>query len=280
MDNNLSFISDIDDNNIFHILTFDIIPYYNQKYKQVSIYKDNINIKDKCQKWRRFVLEKLYDMKVNYTINKNLEQEQKIELYDCWKFYMYNPHELMVEIYNKICSHQKGEYILLNQRNPEKRYLYDYNSKLSLQNYLINKNMKLPFKYCYFDDLNVKEQYDICSKAAVFISVHNAGCTNLIFTPPTTPIIEVNFRKHWYCDPICDDHFYNNISINKKCNGTTVSTEFHKADYHNLCYLINKKYIEIQAVEYAGKFVDRNPINKKRIYVNGDELVNIINSLL
>ena len=29
----------------------------------------------------------------------------------------------------------------------------------------------------------------------------------LIFTHKSTPLIEINLRKHWYCDNVCDDHF-------------------------------------------------------------------------
>jgi hypothetical protein len=123
----------------------------------------------------------------------------------------------------------------------------------------------------------VEEQYDICSDAALFICGHGAGCTNLIFTPKNCPLIEINFRNHWYCDPVCEDHYNGTISINEKCNGKLCYREyFHKADYHNLCHLIDKKYLEVEAVEYGGRFLSKNPISKQRIYIDGNQLAHTI----
>ena len=274
------FISKIPDNNIFHILIFDVLPNYQENYDKISIYENNIDKNNQCQKWRLFIMQKIYNKKVDYVNFNNFNQINNPPLYDCWKFIKFKSSIQLISLINKINSNKNGEYILLNQRKPDNRYLHDFNTKLYLQNYLKQKQFKLPFKFCCFDDMNVQEQYDICSKAAIFISVHNAGCTNLIFTPLNCPLIEINYRKHWYCDPVCDDHLNNKISINKKCNGKLqYYPEYHKADYHNLCHLLGKKYVEIDPIEYGGTYIDRNPINKKRIYIDGENLVNIVNSL-
>ena len=112
------------------------------------------------------------------------------------------------------------------------------------------------------------------------ISAHGAGCTNLIFTPPDTPLLEISFRKHWYCDPVCDDHFYGRKSINEKCNGTlNHGPHYHKADFHNLCRLIKKPFFEIEAEEYGEGFTARNPIGRKKIYIDGKRVVACINDL-
>jgi fructose-1,6-bisphosphatase/inositol monophosphatase family enzyme len=89
-----------------------------------------------------------------------------------------------------------------------------------------------------------EEQYHICSEAALFISAHGAACSNMIFTPSSTPMIEINFRKDWYCDPVCDQHYHNKISFDTKCNGQLLHAEYHKADFHNLSHLLGKKYYE------------------------------------
>jgi glycosyltransferase involved in cell wall biosynthesis len=81
-------------------------------------------------------------------------------------------------------------------------------------------------------------------------------------------------------------YFYINKSVSlgmarqyayEKCNGKLIITEdFHKADYHNLCYLSNKKYTEIEALCYVGKFNDRNPISKQELHIDGENLTKII----
>jgi hypothetical protein len=126
--------------------------------------------------------------------------------------------------------------------------------------------------------MSIQEQYDICSGAKVFISMHGAACTNLIFTPQDVIFIEINFRTNWYCDPVCDDHFNCKIGINDKCNGKLLYPNYHKADYHNLAYLLGRTYFEINPISYGGKFIDRNPISKENIYVNTKEIINIINT--
>ena len=271
-------LSNINDNNIFHIF-YDILKYHNPQYKSVIINSSNLKLNNLCQKWRIFVLKKIY----NTIIFRPYNSYQKSKIYNNYnylKHIKYNVSPNILDLYQRINSKQTGnKYILLNQRDLGKRYLYDFNSKKKLEDYLLSKNLKLPIKTCNFGKLSPKEQYEICKDCAILICTHGAGCTNLIFTPQKTPLIEINLRKHWYCDPVCDNHFFGNISVNCKCNGKlNTSSSYHKADYHNLCYLINKKYIEIEAVEYSEGFTSRNPIDKKNIYIDGDNLVNIINS--
>ena len=69
--------------------------------------------------------------------------------------------------------------------------------------------------------------------------------------------------------------------MNSKCNGKlTFKPYFHKADYHNLCYLIDKPYFEIKADKYEGGFENRNPISKKNIFIDGKKFINFINNLI
>ena len=110
--------------------------------------------------------------------------------------------------------------------------------------------------------------------------MHGAACTNLIFTPKDVVFIEINFRTNWYCDPVCDEHFTCKIGINEKCNGPLLHKNYHKADYHNLSYLLGRKYFEINPICYGGKFIDRNPISKESIYVNSKQIIDIINNSL
>jgi hypothetical protein len=278
----MSLVSKIKDENIFHIFAFDIILYYDKKYNEVFIDSTNLDINTNIQKWRLFVMKKLYK-NVSYSNNVKQQNNTTYNGYDCWQFIKYPICHHMCSIYDTISPKtlNNEKYILLNQRNEDNRYLYDYNTKLKLEEYLLNQNIKIPIKICNFDNMSPEEQYDICSNCIIFISAHGAGCTNIIFTQKNTPLIEINLRKHWYCDSVCDDHFYNKISVNEKCNGLlTYRSYFHKADYHNLCFLLGKKYVEMEAVEYKDGFNNRNPISKKKIYINGDELINHINNFI
>jgi len=205
--------------------------------------------------------------------------------YDCWKFIKYQPEIKLINIVDKIrpSTHTNGEYILLNIRN-DSRVLFDYQTKLKLEVFLQSQKLPINLKICDFSIIPVEEQYNLCSNARVFISAHGAGCTNLIFTPKNCPLIEINFRKHWYCwdnDNICELHRNNIISINDKCEGPNKSHGgFHKADYHNLCHLIDKPYFEIEAVEYGGRFLSVNPISKEKIYIDGSNLINLLINIL
>lgn len=240
------------------------------------------------QKWRYFLMTKLYH-NCEYIGNikrielKKNKQQQFHAGYDCWKFIKYDNDSHITKIYQKIISNKiEGKYILLNIRD-NVRILYDNNSEFKLESFLKlnNHRFNVPFIHCDFSKMKPEEQFDICNNAKIFISAHGAGCTNLIFTPIKTPLIEINFRKHWYCDNVCDKHFNNEISMNENCNGKlSFRSYFHKADYHNLCYLLNKKYLEIEAVKYDGGFANRNPISKKNIYIDGENLIKHINKLL
>ena len=54
-------VSKITDNNIFHIFAFDIINYYDKNYTEAIIDSNNLDIVNSgCQKWRLFVMKKLY----------------------------------------------------------------------------------------------------------------------------------------------------------------------------------------------------------------------------
>lgn len=272
-------VSDIDENNIFHIFEWDIIRHYHPNYKKISIYKDNINTNDLVQQWRYFVMKKLYGKEIHFTSQK-IPSFLTFGGFDCFHFTKYKPSQHLLNIYDQICPKRSGKYILVVQRNENDRYLYEYHTKTTLQDYLCDR-FKLPVKCCNFSNMTPQEQYDACSNSAVIIIAHGSGCTNVIFTPKQTPLIEINFRKHWYCDNVCDDHFSGKLSSNQKCNGKlSYFTHFHKADYHNLCHLIDKNYVEMEAVEYGGKFNSRNPISKQKIYVDGTILEQHINNFL
>jgi len=277
----MQLVSYLNDNNIFHIFWLDIIKYYNSNYSEAIIDSTHIDIEHPTQKWRFFVMKKLYG-NVIYSNNNTLQNNQTYPGFDVFNFNSYDVCPHICKIYKTITPDNKTneKYILVNQRNFDDRYLYEYDTKLKLEDFL-QLALQFPIKICNFNNMEPEEQYQICSNCSLFISAHGAGCTNIIFTQQDTPLIEINFRKHWYCDPVCDDHMNNNINVNQKCDGRLCFVDkFHKADYHNLCRLLGKQYIELEAVEYADGFNNRNPISKKKIFINGDELVNHIEKIL
>lgn len=282
-------ICSLQDNNIFHVFAFELIVYYTEDYKKVYIYENNIKKDNPCQKWRFYVMNKVFgnvtytDKLIgNVTYGDNKILLKRLRDYNWWKFIEYKPDPVLLKIYHTLAPKNKtGKYILFNQRGKNNRYLYEYKTKMDLQDYLAKVNFKLPFKWCNFETMTPEQQYEICSDSAIFVSAHGAGCTNMIFTPINTPMIEISFRTHWYCDNVCDDHFSGKISINEKCNGVFDTKKFYynpnalyyKADFHNLSCLLNKPYCEIQPVEYGGKFNGRNPISKQQIFVDGEDLI-------
>jgi hypothetical protein len=270
------------DENIFHVF-YDVMVYFSPHYKKIHLVDESIDKESQVQRWRLFLLQKIYPTKtIKYVQSPPKSQSLILRRgYDHTSFVQYpikNPYRSIVE---RICSKEKGEYILFNQRAMDDRYLYDSNTGLGLGDFLKTKQFEFPLRVCSFHEMTVEEQYEACSKALLFISAHGAGCTNLIFTPIDCPLIEISQRTHWYCDPVCDDHFFNKTKINDQCQDKLNYREsYHKAEFHNLSYLIGKKYVEINPVKYEGVFTGRNPINKQKIFVDGNLLLNTIEDCL
>lgn len=282
---NLVLTHNYTDNNIFHFFLWDIVRHYHPSYENIKIYTHNgqLDKNNPCQKWRFFFLKLLCnDTEYIDTLPKGFKPSPIITpIYDHMNRIKYPKHQNYSYIYSKITSNYEGEYILLNQRYDDNRTLYDNTTGLLIEKCLDNK-LELPLKVCDFGTMSPQEQYNICSKAKIFISMHGAGCTNLVFTPFKTPLIEISFKTHWYCDPVCDEHFTGKISIHEKGPNCKLCTRpyYHKNDYHNLCYLLDKPYFEINPIRYSEGFKNRNPISKNRIYINSEELIQIIGKLL
>jgi hypothetical protein len=247
-----------EDNNIFHNF-YQTLSYPIQDVTEVIVNRSS-------NPWKLFFLKRLFSNALirNYAYDM-IPHLNIVPPYDHMRFIQYNTIPNILSVVTKICSKEIGEYILINQRPLNDRYIYV--DDMPLEVFLKD----LPIKVVDFGNITAEEQYEACSKAKLFISAHGAGCTNLIYTPISCPLIEINFRTHWYCDPICDRHFSGELDINKPC-GSQLKIPFHKADYHNLCYAIGKPYSEIQAIHYEG-IKNRNPISKKRVYICGQDLL-------
>lgn len=131
---------------------------------------------------------------------------------------------------------------------------------------------KIPFKVASFENLSLKQQIKLISKARILFAVHGAECTNLIFMAQNALFVEINFRKHWYCDPVCEDHFSARLDYASKCVGVNNLTRpFHKADIFMLAQLFGHDHLEI-SFDRADRFLDRNPINVNEITIDFEEI--------
>jgi len=269
------------DNNIWHNFAFDILRRYNPKAHTVFIYINGSDHTHPSQKWKAYVLQRLYpDAPIRFIKTANClspvtlpESEFRV-----FPFENYKCNSVARDMLKRISGVDhagEGGYVLLNQRSVGNRYLYEAVTKLPLGDYLQTRTT-LHVKVCNFEDMTPQEQAEACSKARVFISVHGAGTINLIFTPMSCPLLEVNFRKNWFCDPVCDAHYLSPDRLDSKCSHSV----FHKSDFHNLCGLLGKPYTEVEAEYYGDGFIDRNPINRRSVYVDGEKLVNLIDQTL
>ncbi len=193
---------------------------------------------------------------------------------DPWKFVEYCPEPSYSKFAN-IIKHSlgltqcQGVYATLVTRK-KSRILLDNCSHKSFEEYFVQfcRENNIPFKVVCFDDMSFNEQAIALSDTKVMLSCHGAGNTNVFLLPQDGHLLEINFRKHWYCDPVCDPHFMGQLSSKCKCDGKlTWRPYFHKADYHNLAKFFGKKYTELE-FEFCDEYIDRNPINVKNVYID------------
>ncbi len=290
----MNFVTSSSESNIFHVLLKEVLPLRkldaaSRLEGKLFIVEDKIKRRSLCQRWRKAVLSSLFS-KVKY-----IKEERTGKLddpvflgkgavaYDPHVYVDLKPNGQFLELVNSIRDHVKLRrpptyYVLLCQREPNNRYLLESATNLPLQEYLTEalKKRQIPFRYCDFARMTPREQIDICRGAKVFVSAHGAGNTNLAFTPDGSHILEYNFRRHWYCDPMCDRHYSGQLPFDEDCGGgLTFRPHFHKADYRNLSLLLDRPYLELEADHIEG-IRGRNPILRERLFVDGKKLLESI----
>ena len=293
----MNFLTSLKTRNIFHILCWELLllsQFDCDDLKGGGLFivgdesdkEDESDKQSNCKKWRKYVHSLIFS-EVDYIAAGNVgEIENPVKLnnkeaaYDCWAFVDYKPRAEFVQLSRLIkdnvsVTRPEQCYVLLNQREVGDRYLIDSDTNLPLEVFLSDalSASDIPFKSCDFSMLTPRQQAEICGGAKIFVSAHGAGNTNMIFTPDHCHIMEFNFRKHWHCDPICDQHFSGELAFHERCDGKlTYRPYFHKADYHNLARLLNKPYMELE-IEHCEGINSRNPISRKQLYVNGQMLL-------
>lgn len=290
-------ISPFKDVNIFHFFGLEIKAVWDtvsfNKNNNFILYLEDFDPENGAHKWRLDVLKCILPVYTNAAdIPNSITDRRPLAMYS----WMVEPHQFVDYTesahYSQLARHIKSKYdishdtalgthaVLVTRK--KSRILYDTHTGKLLEDVFIpycEKN-NIPYKVVCFDDCPFDEQARVLSIAKVMISCHGAGNTNVFLLPSNGHLVEINFRKHWNCDPVCDDHFFGKIDYTHRCNGPlTFKPYFHKADYHNLAKLFGRKYTEVN-MDSADTFIDRNPINIKNVFVNSNIVFNIVNKIM
>ena len=181
------------------------------------------------------------------------------------------------------------------------RILYDHGEKVKHNkdvyiHTILKKELQklnIPFKTTSFDTATFEEQAEFLKDVKILIACHGAAFTNLFLLPKNATIMEVSFRRYWYCDPVCQCHVSRQCPYKKDChtisdsrhyNIKTKKLEYHKADYYNLSQLFGIGYKEILIEDASGYFKnpgdkDYNPINLTNIYIDTNAMIDQIKKL-
>lgn len=205
---------------------------------------------------------------------------------DPWSFVDYTPNDVYMAFALTVkqslgITQTHGTYATLVTRK-KSRVLYDAQSKVCFENIFADycQAHDIPHKIVCFDDVSLKEQADTLADTKVMLSCHGAGNTNVFLLPDNGHLMEINFRKHWYCDPVCDPHFSGTLSSTCQCKGQlTWRPYFHKADYHNLAKFFGKQYTELD-IESVDGFLDRNPINVRKVYIDANCILQKMSAIM
>jgi hypothetical protein len=295
-------ISTFDDYmNIFHIFStevYTIMETTKGKRDYIILLKKYVD--SQTNRWRFDILKSIYkDVYINKLPDNIKSQIETTHYIDKFKWWIVNPHKFLkyevnnmyidmmknvVEYYNKEHTSQEEEeevkkVTIIERKN--NRILYDYETGKPFS-VLIKEQLELlnvPFEIVCFDDKPLEYQVQKLRNTFILISVHGAANTNLIFMNPGSYLFEINFRKYWFCDPVCKRHMNNTLKYTDKCDGKlTFSPEFHKADYYNLSQVFNINYKEYD-IKDANTYLDNNPISLKNIYVDTDKILDNIKIL-
>ena len=193
---------------------------------------------------------------------------------DPWTFVEYLPEPSYIQFADNV-KHSlgipqcEGIYATLVTRHKSRILLDNCSHQLFEECFAQScRQNNIPFKIVCFDNMSLKEQASALSDTKVMLSCHGAGNTNVFLLPQNGHLLEINFRKHWYCDPVCSPHFTGQLQSKCKCDGKlTWRPYFHKADYHNLAKFFGKKYTELE-FEFVEGYIDSNPINVKNVYID------------
>lgn len=287
-------VSSIVDVNIFHFFALETNAVWKEYIKSVQCNNDETYllflqdfVDNGVHHWRKDLLNCIlptfttidnlhnYCRKNNVCIMNMSNLSYSGWIIDPWSFVDYQPNNPFLDFAAHvkksmgIMENTVGKYATLVTRK-KSRVLYDNLNKTYFEKYFEEfcTSRSIPYKIVCFDECSLKEQAKALADTKVMVSCHGAGNTNVFLLPDNGHLLEINFRKQWHCDPLCDQHFTGNLTPTCKCNGElTWRPYFHKADYHNLAKFFGKKYTEL-VMENVEGYIDRNPINVKNVYID------------
>ena len=302
-----------DNSNIYHIFACEIMAIWNESkgnLDTIIVLKNYVN--NNINNWRLSLLKSIYkdvyihnlpssknfkDLNKNFNIKEILNTKYYKFLNESFKFIkqpksqnyinMVNTIKVNVQMKNNI----KGNTVAFIYRT-KNRILYDYKTKELIQNILIKelKKINISFKIANFDNSTFEEQAEFLKDVKILIACHGAAFTNLVLLPQNATIMEVSFRKYWYCNPICNGHLSGKYDYKEDCHTINNSRYYdkknkkliyHKADYYNLSQLFGIGYKEILIEDANGYFKnpgdkDYNPINLTNIYIDTNTMIDKI----
>ncbi len=104
----------------------------------------------------------------------------------------YNPvlmEALSAKLKNEVrLDLDKGKRIYLSRKNAEKRKILNEEKVIALVK-------KYNFEICFFEEEILDNQISIMHHAEIFVSIHGAGMTNMIFSKPGTKILELSLQN-------------------------------------------------------------------------------------
>lgn len=287
-------ISNLKDVNINHFFALETWVVWDMivKYKDVSFILILTHVEDNgVHRWRKDLASAMlptftsknemtkYLIETTSKIIKVIDLPSKGWMIDAWSFIRYQPSQHYMSFAQCVKDNlqvkaQNGSFATLVTRD-KSRVLYDEKTKQPFDVLFAQECSlhNIPFKIVCFDHMTLREQATVLNETKVMLSCHGAANTNVFLLPQNGHLMEINFRKYWYCDPVCQPHFIGTLPYKCKCDGKlTYRPYFHKADYHNLAHLFGKKYTELP-LEDAEGFLDSNPINIKKVFVDADSIM-------
>jgi hypothetical protein len=280
--------------NIFHVFVWEVeaLIQASQGDADCGIVLRNYDESSICA-WRIEVVRSLFkDVYLGETpsfINSNDVYELPgalTPMFDPFSFSKIDPSPLHIALANRIKARYgsntpKQNKVVFVERKTD-RVLYDYKSKRPLRDALQERVEPLGIELVIanFDRATFDYQARTLADAKIMLSCHGAANTNLFLLPQEAALLEVNFRKYWYCDPVCAKHQSGELPYRTDCGGPlTYRSTFHKADYHNLSQVFGVRYKELE-IEDAEKFTSSNPIGLEKIFVNADNVAHNIREII
>lgn len=281
-------ISHYNDNaNIFHVLLkeFPVLLSYTKDYDRKDLVLKYKKGPECVQNYRKMLYTPFFNV---LTYNVSCENSINLEkfAYNLYNPFKYQPVKRHNDFCNALCVIKDHYHIDQNlDKIPQvvfslrrkNRILCDVHTKSPIEELIVEKYGQQSI--VYFESMDAIDQVNILQNCKVFCGVHGANLVNLVFTRTNAHVIEIDLKKHWNCDPVCNDHFSNKLKPDEPCKGKLTRGVYHKADYHNLSLLCGKKYQSISALDVE-QYNDRNPINVQKVYVEFSILCKYVDSAL